>query len=189
MDKSYISFLILFTLFSCNVNKNASIDRELIEVIRNSKFELFEGVNITASHEKNGFFKAPFLSKELDGEDYVLPNFNYFDCNSHEKDCLEKRTTKSFDIIDFYEVSNKSTLGNPYAFSYKYTFPIFSEFEKIKVYRIVSDSDIGNCIIFFIDKKNYLAYVPDVNEIENEVWKSRFTEENRIDWYWYSGKR
>ncbi len=186
--KNVSKILIVILFFISCKDRNKSID-ELVLIIRNSNYELFWGVTIEARNEINGIYKAPYLTKELNGKEYLLPNFDCFGCVTPTKECLEKITSKKFDIVEFYSEKNSDITINPYVFSNQYTLPIFNEFEKIRTYHIISYSGLGDCIIFLLDEDNYLAYVPNLNSIKNEIWKSRFIEKNKIDENWYSGSK
>lgn len=185
MKKSLIIITIL--LVSCNW-QDENIDLSISKIM-DSNFELFNGVKIEARNEQDGIYKAPFLTKELNGKEYLLPNFSHHGCVTPGKECLEKISSKKFDILEFNSDNNADSTIDPYTFSNEYTSTIFNEFEKLRAYHIISDSGIGDCIIFLLDEEHYLAFVPNGADIKNELWKSRFIEENKIDDKWYSGTR
>lgn len=179
-----IGLLIMVSVvLSCG--KTNITNEEIISKIQNSNYKIFYGVTTEARNEMDGVFKTPFLKKEIDGQSYLLPNFEYYECEEPVQECLPK----GFDIEKFYELNITKTSQEPHKFVRDYTTPIFKEFEKIRVYRILSRSSIGECIIFYIDENNYVAYVPDIEKIHNELWKLRFVPDNKIGEHWYAGKR
>jgi hypothetical protein len=183
------NILIIFILLLVSCNSQEENIELSISNIKDSNFELFNGVTIEARNEKDGIYKAPFLTKELNGKEYLLPNFLHHGCTIPEKECLEKISTKKFDILEFHSDNNPDSTVDAYTFANEYTLPIFNEFEKLRAYYIISDSSIGNCIIFLLNEDYYLAFVPNIEDIINDFWKSKFAEENKIEDNWYFGTR
>jgi len=177
-----IFYIVILFFNSCNTDKS---HKELISKIQNSNFKMFIGITIKARYEKEGGVKAPFLTKEINGDRYLLPNFNYYGCSKPEASCLSK-VSKKFDIEKYNSQFNTNKSINAYTFVYRSTSALFEEFERINVLRIYSNS-VGDYIIFNINENDYLAYVPDINNIKNTFWKAKFIEKNKINEYWYSG--
>jgi hypothetical protein len=178
-----IIIIVLITFTSCKEGNDKST--VILRKIQSSNIELFEGVKIEARNKKDGIYLAPFLTKELDGKMYVLPNFNYYGCQNATSECLTNITTKKFDIIEFAQ--NNHVSSDPYEYSNKFASEIFKEFENLGVVEILSDSDLGKCIIFSLDENNYIAFVEDIKSIKNEFWKKEFIEKNKIESNWYRG--
>ena len=154
MERIGLLLLMMF-IFSCKAPTRSH--EKVISKIQSSNFKLFNGITIEARFEKDGVVQAPFLEIEINGTEFLLPNFKYYGC--------EVKTV------------------------YDFTFELFKEFERINIFRIVSNSWIGDCIIFDINENDYLAYVPDIKNVKNEFWKSKFIEANKIDEHWYAGTR
>ena len=180
----FITICILF--YSCKQNNAPRLEKEMIEKIQNSKYHLFKGVTIEARSKRQNVFIAPFMKKEENGVEYLLPNFKYYGCAEPTLECLKENTNKKFDIKPFSYQYKKQNI--PYSFVNDYTSKIFEEYEKINIPKIVSKESIGDCIIFFINN-NYLVYASDINNINNEKWISRLIDENKIDPNWYLIKK
>jgi len=185
MKKIFYLLAIILFLNSCNDN---SRHEKLISRIKNSNYMLFFGVTMEARNTVNEKVKAPFLTKEINGKRYLLPNFNYYNCQKPLEKCLRmKKITKKFDIEKYNLKFNENKDVDAYTFTYNSTNAIFKEFEHLNVYRVLSRSSIGNCIIFYINENEYLAYVPDVNSLKNYYWISRFKKDKKEGKYWHSG--
>lgn len=184
--KKISTLLFIICFFSCN-EKKISIESKL-DLIKKSNYQLFNMISIEARNEKENVYKAPFLIKEANNIKYLLPNFKYYDCKVPSIECLKDVTSKKFDILEFSSDFNDDDI-DPYIFVSNNTDKAFEEFEKMRIHKIVSNSTIGDCIIFLLNEKEYLAYVPNVENIVNRNWKSRFIKENQIDKNWYSGIR
>jgi hypothetical protein len=185
MERIGLLLLMMF-IFSCKAPTRSH--EKVISKIQSSNFKLFNGITIEARFEKDGVVQAPFLEIEINGTEFLLPNFKYYGCEVPTPDCFN-HITKKFDIAEFNTQFNKDSDVDGFSFVYDFTFELFKEFERINIFRIVSNSWIGDCIIFDINENDYLAYVPDIKNVKNEFWKSKFIEANKIDEHWYAGTR
>ncbi|WP_299187067.1 hypothetical protein [uncultured Aquimarina sp.] len=183
--KKLIILLIPVFLLSCSSTEKHT--EELIEKISSSKVELFKNVKIEARDYNNGVPRAFFFTKELNGKEYLLPNFLAINCKLEDSLCFKNYTDKNFDIVSFAKANN---VDRKKAFKYteEYIESVVKEYEKIGVYKILSSSQIGDCIIFYINQDEFLAYVQDINKVFNNFWKTNFDKKNKISKKWYYGK-
>ncbi|MGS0748527.1 hypothetical protein [Halpernia sp. GG3] len=177
-----LPLLFLFH-FSCTNNKN--LYKKQVDLIRNNHFEVFWGVKIDARLRNGNEYIYPDYVMEKENKFFLLPNFIYFKCSPDLK-CIEKVTNKKFDV---YEYAKKNNIDNEYAvkFAYNKSIELNKIFKKLKVKTIVSDFNIGKCIIFFPNAKEFVAYVPNVDNIKNTFWTEKFTIKNKIYKDWYAG--
>ena len=182
-----ILLLILLTLFCSCKNTNQHLDKK-ISIIQNSNFELFEGVRIESRYIKDGIHQAPFFTKQLNNRNYFLPNASYYGCDFGDFKCLEKATEVGSDPIDFaYENNVSKEKAN--IFIGDYTKKIIREFEKLRLSQVLSDSKIGDCLIFFLKDNYRLIHVNIPSEIYNSYWKTEILKAEKINQRWYLIKK
>lgn len=174
-------------LISCSGSKKESM-KDHLTLIKALDLDLLMFVRIEARQERDNIYVAPSFVKEVNDEYFLLPSFSYFGCIESKIECLQAATKIKYDLIEFSKATNGVTLEKEaIAFAIDYSNKVMNEYEKSGVVDILSDSKIGNCIIFFPDKEHYIAYVPDLNEVHNEFWKERFIESNKAENSWYLG--
>jgi hypothetical protein len=176
-----ISIIFFFT--SCK--RDTYQVKDIYKRIKTSDYEIFFGIRIEARKKNGDIYEAPFFTKELNNVKYLLPNYTYHNCKINDTVCVYKKSNKKFDIIEFAE-ANEINRKKALEYTGKYIEKVLNEYSKIGVREVLSDSKIGNCIIFYYQDHNYIAYVPDINKINNEYWKSRFVPSNKIDDKWYA---
>ncbi|MFD0963207.1 hypothetical protein [Pseudofulvibacter geojedonensis] len=183
--KFYLFIVFFVVLISCNKNQDKS--NNSLELIKSSNVTLFEDVSIEARKIVEGKHISPFFKKYKNGKEYLLPNFEYYGCNIELVNCLKENTNKKFDIISYATSKGKDSL-TAYDFVNEYSKTVNTEFEKLNIKSIVSKPNIGECVIYFINEKEYVAYVPDINMVKNTNWRNRFNKKKPIDNFWYQGE-
>jgi len=175
---------VVFLLFSCEAQEKKM--NEIVSKIKSCNVSLFKGVRLEARDKKNGIYRVPFFSKEIGDTLYLLPNYSYYGCSTNDTSCLEIATKKEFNVLEFAKANGIENKKEALIYTGKYIDEVIAEYEKIGVKEILSDSKIGECVIFYLDKEHYLSYVYDTNKIYNQYWKSKFISKNKIDKKWYS---
>ncbi len=160
---------------------------ERVASIEKSDFQIFENIHLQARYFKDGKYRAGFFDKQIDGKRYLLPNFHYFGCESGDTICLRKFTIKKINLKEFGYANGYKDTDEAYPITVEYIEKVMKEYDKIKIYKISSNESLGGGIIFYYEEDNYVAYIPDLSKVENENWKKRFTEENKIKDKWYKG--
>jgi hypothetical protein len=176
--------LVVFLLFSCEAQEKKM--NEIASRIKSCNVNLFKGVRMEASHKKNGIYRVPYFSKEIGDTLYLLPNYSFFGCSTNDTSCLELATKKKYNLIEFAKVNGIVSKKEALIYTGRYIDEVIAEYEKIGVIDILSDSKIGECVIFYLDKEHYVAFVYDTDKIYTEYWKSKFIPQNKIASNWYS---
>ena len=182
--KGAMLILGAFLLISCNT-QNKEMNNTVIK-IKSCNVSLFKGVRMEARDKKDGIYRVPFFSKEVGDTLYLLPNYTYYGCSTNDINCLAKATKKEYNTIEFAKANGIEDKKEGLNYTGKYIDLIISEYNKIGVREILSDSKIGECVIFYLDKEHYMAYVFDKDKIYNEHWKSMFIYQNQICKNWFS---
>ncbi|MFC5046662.1 hypothetical protein [Aquimarina hainanensis] len=176
-------FLAIFLLGCANTDNNT----EAIHRIKSGNFRVFKNIMIQARNHQKDKPIAYFFTKEINKKKFLLPNLSLFNCKLNDSTCFKKHTNKKFDIDGFIKASNIKNNNDVHQYTYNFIKEVITEYEKTGVQKIISNSDIGNCIIFYLNEKYFLAYVPEISNVYNVFWKNSFNDKNKIDKYWYSG--
>lgn len=181
-------FILTFVVISCNTNQELDF-QQISKSLESKKIEMFYNMRISYRNSDNeGNPVVYFFTKEINGNKYLLPNYKLFDCNILDKECLSKHSKKQFSVKEFAIANGIENDEQIRIFTENFVDNTINEFKKLNVNSVLSDSKIGECIIFYIDDKNYIAYVPNLNNIYNELWESKFINENMIKEKWYYGQ-
>ena len=125
-------------------------------------------VRVQARHERDGIYMAPSFYKEIDKEDFHLPNFFYWGCEDSDMECLRAKSKTEYDLIEFAKKSGVTEEKEAMAFAIEYSVKVMKEYRKTRMVEILSDPKIGKCIIFYPDKQHFIAYIPDKAKIHNK---------------------
>jgi len=144
-------------------------------------------VHIEARHMKNNIYMTPNFIKEINNKEFLLPSFSYYNCDNGDLSCLENSTGIKFDFFSFSKENGISDKNDTASFASDYSKKVIAEYQKTKMFGILSNSKIGNCIIFFPTRDYFIAYVPKSGIIHNNYWNERFIESNKVETNWYAG--
>lgn len=180
--------VVLFILSICNSCQRQARNTDLyvLDKVLSCDVQLFEGLRVQPRIKTDGIYRVPFFSKEISGKMYLLPNYAYFDCGVSDLACLKKSVQQDFNIFEFARENGIGGRTEALLFTGKYVDHVIKEYEKLGVRSILSSpSSIGNCVIFYLDGDKFIAYVPNMYEVHNRIWLSRFESENLIKDKWY----
>lgn len=181
--KIYIIILSFFFL-SCTNSKNTY--KEKVDLIKNDQYEIFFGVNIESRLTENNKYLYPYYVIEKNDKKFLLPNFSYFKC-SYDLSCIQKYSEKKFDIYEYARLNNV-TDKDAVKFVYDQSMELNEVFHRLNITSVISDNiSIGECIIFFPNSEEFIAYVPNSKKIKNTFWKEKFTKKNQIYNNWFAG--
>lgn len=168
-----VIILIYFCFFSCK-NEEKSIEY-LIEDLIHCNFKLMEDVRIKARTEREGKYIAYKFSKKLEGKYYTLPDFNFH----------QEKQSQNKSIFD--ELVYAKAKGITMDSLKKYSKEVIQTFECSKMVEIISDSKIGDCIIFHPNNDSYIIHVLNPEKIYNEFWKEQILKAKEVQKGWYVG--
>ncbi len=155
------------------------------EEIKKSDLKLLSGIEIEARHSRDSILLAPLFVKHLNNIGYTLPNFAFYGCDFTDYECLEKSTRVKFDIIEFAD-ANDIEKEKEKEFVSSYSKKVIDEYQKLDIFRITSNPEIGECIIFYFDTQDFLIYATDVNKINNQYWRKELSILHEIEKNWYT---
>lgn len=122
------------------------------------------------------------FSKEIEGKHYTLPNFQYY---SH----TQVRDSLMFDVIKYARLFNKdAVVDSAVSHVRKYSDSIIKTFELLHVYKIDGNIDEGSIVVFFLDKKRFVANVPNKFGVRNVFWREKFNKAIQLDSLWLMGE-
>ncbi|GEP88715.1 hypothetical protein SAMN05660909_01186 [Chitinophaga terrae (ex Kim and Jung 2007)] len=178
-----ICFLALFAfllLSCCNQTKGYREKcSEKINQLERSDLDLFRGVFIEARVERNDTFIVYSFVKELNGQEFYLPNFSRYDS-------MMISNSKNFDVLKYGQYFGYSAPQAAWQYSKEYADSIISTFEKMRVSSVLGRNE--GMLVFYFDDKTYLAYVPDKTKIINEFWKEKMQTLDSVKPGWYFGE-
>lgn len=152
---------------------------ERIHQLEKSNLDLFRGVYIEARGERNDTFIVYSFVKELNGQEFYLPNFSRYDS-------MVIINPGNFDVLKYGQYFGYSLPQAAWRYSKGYSDSIILAFQKMGVSSVLGRNE--GMLIFYFGDKTYLAYVPDKTKITNEFWKEKIQTLDSVKPCWYFGK-
>ncbi|MCW3467308.1 hypothetical protein [Chitinophaga nivalis] len=179
--RSYLRLLFLsLLLHSCaHTEKPRAYYIEKVQQLERLNIALFNDIFIEARFIRNDTFIAYSFIKELNGEDFYLPNFSLYTNTLMS-------SPKMLDAFKYGQHFGHSTLEEALHYSKGYADSIISTFVKMNVWSVLGRNP--GMLIFYLNDKTYLIYAPDKTKITNEYWIEKMPQFDRIKSGWYFGK-
>ena len=175
MKYSILTTLLLVIIFSCNKNEKIHLQN-----LMSRNYGLFMGLSIEARKKDNNKFVAYKFSREFKNQRYSLPNFKYYSETQIKNPLL-------FDVMKYAAANDIVSEKNALTFVKSYSDSVMTEYERLGVYKIFSSYKQGDFIVFFLNEKEFLAYIPDTSRIYSDFWKNKLRVSKSIERNWVIG--